>query len=349
MRQLWFDLRKSLQQAEETIEGQEASESSTPLDPWLVLDMGNARLWFTPVNAPRPRTVCVRATNTGGPPPPQQPGPPYRHSLTEPGPDGECLLDRLRTAARQGHRWLVVDVSLSPQLHTAAAYATDTVPDTAIWTPAWLATGDLGPYPGQIAHGYQHNGAVIPRFTADTVARIAADADGRAMSDPERAADLLVLRDYGSGLEVLVVRAAAMSTGGLARLGEVAPVGMRRITADADGWYRLIDDRWLWRHAAPLTLAGRPRAKGHVPGSDVFEPDGLGGSRCTVCEATGYDIAYEQMPSMAGYGIDTVIWCRICRSSDSYTQEVGGISHRVVWPPILDSVPTVVGGEVTRR
>ncbi|RKF22815.1 hypothetical protein [Micromonospora globbae] len=335
MRQLWFDLRASLRQADETIAGHRAGTG----EPWLVVDVVDPRLWFTPVNAPRPRSVMIAAVHRDGPPAPQVPQPLYRQPLTAPGSDGTSLLDRLRAAAWQGHRWLVIDTSTPPQVYTAASYDADTVPDTAVWTPAWLAAGDLGPYPGQIAHGYQHHGFAVARFTAQTLAWIAADADARAASFPQRPADLLVLRDYGSGVEVLVVRAAGMSTGGLTRRGE-APVGMRRITADADGWYRLADDRWPWRHAdSPITAPRRQRGAGQAPGPDVFEPHGPDDVRCTVCGATGYDIAHDEAPSMAGYGTDTTTWCRICRSADSYAEEIGWTSRRAIWPPAADPAP----------
>ncbi|PZG13451.1 hypothetical protein C1I95_23650 [Micromonospora craterilacus] len=219
-------------------------------------------------------------------------------------------------------------------MRTEAAYLTDTVPDSAAWTPAYLTTGDLGPYPGQIAHGYQHNDSVIARFTAETVARIAADASARSLSNPEQPADLLVLRDYGSGVEVLAISTPGTPTGGLARPDEPTAVGLRQFTADADGWYRLADNRWRWRHVAatpPSHTGGGSRSSA----PEVFEPDGPDAMRCSVCGATGYDIAYDEVPSMAGHGVDTTIWCRICRCADMFAEEVGWTSRRTIWPPVL--------------
>lgn len=350
MRKLWFDLRESIGQAERTIADYTAGRTSEPPEPWLVLDLADARLWFTPVNAPRPRGVAIAATHDDGPPFGAGSLPLYRQPLTEPNPDRESTLDQLRAAAQQGHRWLVADASTPTRLHTAAAYDTDTPPETATWTPGWLATGDLGPYPGQIAHGYQHHGSVIPRFTRATVQRITTDTNARAIrsSEPDADADLLVLRHHGSGMEMFVVRVPGASPSGLAHGGESSVVGMRQLTADPDGWYRLIDDRWPWQHATPPTL---PPSRGHgerrAREPEVFEPDGPDGSRCTVCGAAGYDIAYQELPSMAGYGTDRTMSCRICRSSDSYAEEIGWSTRRAIWPPVLDSAPAA-DGEVTR-
>ncbi|MBF9134739.1 hypothetical protein I0C86_38285 [Plantactinospora sp. S1510] len=344
MRKLWFELRRSLQQAEEAIASHQASELK---EPWLILDVRNARLWFTPANAPRPRSVAVPAAHGDGPMSAGELWPLYRQPLTEPDPDHESMLDQLRAAAGQGHRWLVADLSTPTRLYTAAAYDTDTVPQTAHWTPAWLATGDLGPYPGQTAHGYQHNGSLVARFTRPTVQRIASDANARALRSPDRDADLLVLRHSDSSMEMFVVRAPAAPTDGLAPATFV--VGMRRLTADSDGWYRLTDDRWPWRQAIPPTLPpSRRRGERHQHEPDVFEPDeGPTGSRCTVCGATGYDIAYLELPSMAGAGTDTTESCRICGSSESFAQEVGWSSRRAIWPPVLTA--TAADREATRQ
>ncbi|MEU4592312.1 hypothetical protein [Micromonospora aurantiaca (nom. illeg.)] len=346
MRKLWFDLRQSLQQAEETAADHRGDRTSAPLEPWLVLDVRTAHLWFTPVDAPRPRSVAVAATHIDGPPPVGEPSPPYRQPLTEPHPACDTTLDRLRAAAGQGHRWLVADLSTPPRLHTAAAYDTSTPPTTAVWTPAWLASGDLGPYPGQTAHGYQHHGSAVARFTRATVQRIAADANARALRFPERDADLLVLRHHGSGMEMFVLRAPGAPTGGPAPEPFVG--GVRQLAADPDGWYQLTDDRFPWRQATPPTLPpSRSRPGLHQREPDVFEPhDGPTGSRCTVCGATGYDIAYQELPSMAGFGTDAAMSCRICGSSESFAKEIGWSSRRAIWPPVLP--PTGPVEEVTR-
>lgn len=351
MRKLWFDLRESIGQAEETLAQGQVRHTSEPFEPWLVLDVNHARLWFTPIDAPRPRSATVAATHRDGPPPADGPWPLFRQPLTEGDTNGESVLDRLHDAARQGHRWLVAEASMPLRLYTAAVYDTDTVPETAIWTPAWLAAGELGPYPGEVAHGYQHHGSVLARFTWETVERIAADAQAHAARCPEQAANLLVLRDYGSGPEVFLVRAAGMPSGDLARLGKPPTVGMRHITADSDGRYRLTDDRWSWRHATPPAAASYNRQEGrHVPGPeafeleasepDIFESDRPCGSRCTVCGASGYDIAYEEFPSMVGYGTDITIWCRICRSTESYAEEICWTYRHAVWPPVLHPAPS---------
>ena len=326
MRKLWFDLRASLRQAEDTVVSQAES-----LDPWLVLDVDTARLWFTPFDAPRPRSTTVAATHTDGPPPADGPWPLRRQPLTTPDTGGG-ILERLRTAARQGHRWLVVDASTPMRLATAAAYDTDTPAHSAVWTPAWLATGDLGPYPGQTAHGYEHHGHLIARFRAETVQRIAADANARALRRGWWDADLLVLCGYGSGMEMFVVRAP---TAGLADQSLVVPV-----SADSDGWYRLVGDRWPWRQATPPAPAPHRGGRCHESGPEVFVPDGPDGVRCTVCGATGYDIAYQELPSMAGYGTDTTMSCRICGSSESFAEQVGWSDRRVIWPPILNPTST---------
>ncbi|MFB6393553.1 hypothetical protein [Polymorphospora lycopeni] len=329
-RQLWFDLRETLRQAETTIAG----PTGEPGEPWLVVDTAAGRLWFTPVNAPRPRSATVTAVHDDGPRP-SRPWPPYRQPLTEPGPDDTSLLDRLHAAAREGHRWLVIDPTTPPQLHTAAAYDTATVPATATWTPAYLAAGELGPYPGEIAAGYQYNGCVIARFRLEAVERIAADAHARTW--PGQTADLLVRRGYGNRTEVFMAHAAGSidaPTPGQPEVGNET-LRMRRVTAVTDGWYVLVSDLCSWRQVDPPMVQTRHHR--HAPEQDLFEPDGPHGSRCTVCGATGYDIADQALPSMAGYGSDTTTWCRICRSSESLLQEIGWVNRRAMWPPSMDA------------
>ncbi|MEU5554287.1 hypothetical protein ABZ738_31400 [Micromonospora sp. NPDC047793] len=339
MRKLWFGLREAIAQAEETNAGYTAGETHEPLEPWLVLNTVGARLWFTAVNAPRPRSATIAATHDDGPPPGAESIPLYRQPLTEPDTDGKEPLDQLRAAARQGHRWLVVDTSMPPRLYTAAAYDTDRVPETAVWTPAWIATGDLGPYPGQVAHGYRHNGSVIPRLRRETVQRIAADSNARAFRHPEQDADLLVLRHHDSRIEMFVVRAPGANN--LGHHNETFVVETRQLTAGPDGWFRATDGRWPWRHASPPALPPeRRRGERHQHEPDVFEANGPDGIRCTVCGATGYDIAHQELPSMAGFGTDTTTSCRICGSSETYAEEIGWSSHRAVWPPALAPAPT---------
>ncbi|WP_018909213.1 hypothetical protein [Salinispora arenicola] len=339
MRELWFDLREAIARAEETITGYTAGTTNEPPEPWLVLDIPGARLWFTAVNAPRPRSGAIAAVHDDGPPPRAGAFPLYRQPLTEPDIDGENTLDQLRAAARQGHRWLVVDTSVPPRLRTAAAYDTDRVPETAVWTPGWLATGDLGPYPGQVAHGYQHNGSAVFRLTGETVQRIAADSNARPFKFPEQDADLLVLRHHDSSIEMFVVRVPGANT--LGHHNEPFVVETRQLTAGPDGWYRLTAGRWPWRHASPPALpTARRRGQRRQHEPDVFEAEGPDGSRCTVCGATGYDIAHQELPSMAGYGTDTTTSCRICGSSETCAEEIGWSSHRTVWPPVLDPSPT---------
>lgn len=132
-----------------------------------------------------------------------------------------------------------------------------------------------------------------------------------------------------------MVRAPATLAGHAPR-DESSAVGVRHVTVDPGGWYRLTDDRWAWRHATPPALPpDRERGAHNEHESDVFESTGRDGSRCTVCGATGYDIAYEELPSMAGYGTDTTMSCRICHSSQSYAEEIGWSSRRTTWPPTL--------------
>ncbi|MFI6163072.1 hypothetical protein ACIA59_24360 [Micromonospora haikouensis] len=348
MRKLWFDLRETLAQIEKTVAGHTAGGTSEPSDPWLVLDIAEARLWITPVNAPRPRSATIAATHDDGQPSAVGSIPLYRQPLSEPDTDDENTLDRLQAAAQQGHRWLVVDASFQPRLSTTATYDTETPPDAAVWTPAYLAAGDLGPYPGHIAHGYQHNGSVIPRFTRETVQRIAADTNAHAASTSEGDADLLVLRHHASGIEVFVVRVPGAPPGGHTHGGQTSVVEKRQLTADPDNRYRLTGARWTWRHATSPTLQSK-RSRGERPTHepDVFEQDGPDSNMCTVCGATGYDIAHQELPSMAGYGTDRTTSCRICRSSESYLEEIGWSSHRAIWPPVLEPAPTA-GEEVTR-
>ncbi|WJK33154.1 hypothetical protein [Solwaraspora sp. WMMA2065] len=335
MRKLWFDLRRTLQRAEEATARPPAARTGTPPTAWLVLHPDTAQLWITADTTPRPGDVAVVATHIDRTPPAGEQTPPYRQPLTEPDPNRDTTLDLLRAAARQGHRWLVADPSTPARLHTAAAYDTDNPPHAAVWTPAWLTTGDLGPYPGQTAHGYQHNGSLTARFTRTTLQRIAADTNTHAIRSPRPDTDLLVLRDDRSGMRMFVVRTPAPSA--VDPTPQASVVAVRRLTADPEGWYRLTDGRWPWRQATP---PADQRGDRHRHDPDVFEQHpGPTGSRCTVCGATGYDIAHEQAPSMTGHGTDNTIRCRICGSSETDATEIGRISRRAAWPPAIDPTP----------
>ncbi|TDB84085.1 hypothetical protein E1091_17770, partial [Micromonospora fluostatini] len=251
MRTLWFDLRESIGRIENAIAGHQAGRARPP---WLVLDLSAAQVWCTPVTGPPPYQAAVVATHVNGPPPADTEWPFCWLPVTRPDADGHRLIDHLRVAAGQGHRWLVADIDATSRwLRTAAVYDTAALPDIAVWAPAWLTAGDLGPYPGQIAHGYAHHGAVVARFTAATLRRIAADTDAHARRFPTRDADLLLLHDDGTHLEAVLVRAAAGPAGGITRLAPGTDVA--HVRADSDGWYRLTDRRWPWRHTAPTPVA----------------------------------------------------------------------------------------------
>ncbi|MGI5214845.1 hypothetical protein [Plantactinospora sp. CA-290183] len=335
IRQLWFDLLEALHLAEEVAVGEHVPHGAQDApQPWLVLDVNTGGLWFTPHDAPRPRSRRLSVVHADGPVPRQE-WPLYRRSLTEPDPDGANVLQQLRDAASDGRRWLVLDASIPPRLHTLAAYETDTAPARATWIPAYLTIGGLGPYPGQIARGYQHSGAPVARFEPQTVVRIAVDSDARAARDPERPADLLVLRDYGNGLEAFLMRAAgAVRDLDYGQPAATTPVGMKPIHVDGDGWYPIVDNRWRATQVRPPMIRSSGTDE-HLTNPPVFGSHAPGGARCTVCGASGYDIAYQELPSTAGYGTDTSIWCRICGSSVSFAEEVGWATRRAVWPPTL--------------
>jgi hypothetical protein len=348
IRRLWFDLPQALRLAEQTADGATSdAEPHSPPAPWLVLDANNARLWFTPLNAPRPRSPHLAAVHDDGDQPDRpQTWPLYRQPLDERDTEDMTVLDRLRAAAADGHRWLTVDAAIPARVSTEAVYETGTVPGRARWVPAYVQVGDLGPYPAQIASGYHWQHGVIPRFDRQVVAHIAADTQARALRTPNRAAEQVIVDGAEGNLEVFLVRLPDIvaNQDGARLLPIGAKVELEKVAADPDGWYPVAACRWRWDAVLPpMRLAPIIDSDGAwVP---VFEPEGPDGdSRCTVCGATGYDIAHHEVPSMAGYDMDATTRCRICRSAESTGPVYGWTSQRAIWPP-ASGQPNPVAGQ----
>jgi hypothetical protein len=167
------------------------------------------------------------------------------------------------------------------------------------------------------------------------VAHIAADTQARAVRTPNRAAEQVIVDGAEGNLEVFLVRLPVIvaNQDGARLLPIGARVELEKVAADSDGWYPVAACRWRWDAVEPpMRIA--PIIDSDGAWVSVFEPDGPDGdSRCTVCGATGYDIAHQEVPSMAGYGMDATTWCRICRSAESTGPVHGSTSQRAIWPP----------------
>ena len=96
------------------------------------------------------------------------------------------VMHQIRTAGHRGHSWISIHLDSRDQ-HLISPYAIRTatghdevVPAAARWRPAMVTCPELGDsaYPAQIPDGYTTTtGHALPRFTRDTIGRIAADLD----------------------------------------------------------------------------------------------------------------------------------------------------------------------------
>jgi hypothetical protein len=340
-RRLWFDLAATLRLAEHTRTSIDfIAVAGIPDAPCLIADTGvPARLWSNalpqpaaPTTPPQPDELVAAhvddASRRGGT------HPSYCLPLTESDEhSGVPLLDLMRRGACEGDRWFTIDADTTPpHCSTRAAYHTSRVPVGADWMPALVGTDRLGPYPGQIARGYHYDDAVLPRFDIDTVRRIAADTE--TLSDCGEVEVVVVAHDAAGGPHVVLLRGpgSAVQPDGSRPLRVHAIWDVDEITADADGMFGVGACAWPWRRIdPPVQETSALRGDTRVP---VFEPDRPdGGSLCTVCGATGYDIADQQVPSMAGYGHDHTTRCRVCGSSETTGPIYHWQARRAVWPP----------------
>jgi hypothetical protein len=339
-RRLWFDLAATLRLAEHTRTSIDfIAVAGIPDAPCLIADTGvPARLRSNAL--PQPGELehlgelpAAHVDEPGR----DDTSASYCLPLTEPDEhNGVPLLDLLRRGTRQGDRWFTIDAdtaNLRPS--TRGAYHTSTVPGGAEWIPALVATGQLGPYPAQVARGYHHDGAVIARFDLDAVRRIAADTQTLASRSAGGDVEVIVIAyDADDGPHVVAVHGpgTTVQTDGSRPLRVHARWDVDEITGDADGMFGIDVGSWPWRRVdPPMRETSALRCDTWAP---VFEPDGPdGGSRCTVCGATGYDIADQQVPSMAGYGHDHTTRCRVCGSSETTGPIYHWQARRAVWPP----------------
>jgi DNA processing protein len=101
----------------------------------------------------------------------------------------------------------------------------------ARWEPAWVVLRGVGdPYPALVADLLSPEGWVIPRFDADTIARIAADWDR-------------ITARGGDATGTIRIRLIDGAVHQIQRAG-TPEESVNIIAADADGYYRL--DGWSW-------------------------------------------------------------------------------------------------------
>ena len=239
--------------------------------------------------------------------------------LTHPDPDdemwgGPALLDQLRHAVAGGACWFSLDVHADAAVEYATRRTREvaTAPAEATWVPAWVAAGDLGPYPAQVARGYHRPGGhLFARFRRDIAWWIALDC--RCQPARQRPAEGIRV----TGEQVTLIRHPG--TGG----EFVVP-----LTADPDRWWRLDSDAWPW------TLADDESGTGaDEPLCQTWGPDGE--QRCTVCHAVD-DFDGGELPSMVGYGCDTWTRCRRCGSTETSDPMFGPHTNPAPWPPPPD-------------
>jgi hypothetical protein len=245
-----------------------------------------------------------------------RPTPAYYLRLTHPdgdddGSNGPTLLELLRASRHAA--WFTVDVEDDQTARYAARVSreVDDVPGDATWLPARVQTEQLGPYPGQIAHGYHRpGGAVFARFSRDVAWWIA--LDWRHLPAAKRPAEairvtgdqLARIHQPGSGQE------------------HVEPL------AASGGWWRIDGDAWPWT----VTDDDGDAWPGTPELSETLGPDG---ERCGVCHAVN-EFDHHELPSMVGYGLDTSIRCRRCGSTESTDPMFGAHTRRAAWPPPRD-------------
>ncbi|GAB3852321.1 hypothetical protein ACFPIJ_42190 [Dactylosporangium cerinum] len=315
-RRLWFDLHATVLHAEHAL--------TRAAHPALILRDGPRPLLDSngiPMFTATPATRALHTddlTTTGdavtdiavrlGPDRPLRLPLQTRSSLT-----GTPLRDLLRRGAHDGHRWCTVD------LDTAGLRAVTTEPvrdgqppASAVWRDAHLTAAGLSTYPGQTCPGYRLHGGAPARFATDVLRRIIADT---SCSHTTGCPVFTVVED---GVTWLVDE-----------IGDRTPA-----TAADDGWCCVAHP------ALPWTATAVPD-----PEPDAvfgYGPDGSS-EQCGVCGAVN-ETSYHELPSMAGYDLDTVLTCTICGSADVTDPIFGARPRPKPWPPQPETQPEPSNG-----
>jgi hypothetical protein len=196
--------------------------------------------------------------------------------LAEPGHAGRTLLEDRRADAANGARWFVLDSDADHVTFGTHFTREDRPAPTATWIPARVEIPDLlGPYQAQIADGRTWNGWAIPRFTAETAARIATDTQ------------TLAARHAPDEIQIVRLRVEIVSHAGTPQ------EEVETITADPDGLFPIGAFAWTWevRHGDPPTPAGAaaPAAPAPDPGDRVDQTACL----CPECNACGQGLGAQ--------------------------------------------------------
>jgi len=196
--------------------------------------------------------------------------------LTEPDHTGRALLEDLRADAAHGARWFVLDVdSDHVTFETRLTREDRPSPGAATWIPARVEiAGLLGPYDAQIADGRTWNGWAIPRFTAETAARMATDTQA------------LAVRHAPDVIQIVRLRVEIVSHAGTPR------EEVETVEADADGLFPIGAYAWTWeaRHGDPPTAsAGAPT----TPAPDGRDRVDQAACLCPECNACGQGLGAQ--------------------------------------------------------
>jgi hypothetical protein len=185
------------------------------------------------------------------------------------------------------------------------------LPAGVSWLPACVTSGELGPYPAQIAAGYhRRGGSAFARFSRDVAWWIALDIGHLPRS-----------RQPVEAIHVVGERVQRIP----------AATGGERAEPDAgaaDGWWRIDGPAWPWTVADHHDECDAPSEP------SLTQTWGPGGDqeRCVVCHAVD-DLDHDEMPSMVGYGRDTWTRCRRCGSTETTDPMFGIRVHPAPWPP----------------
>jgi hypothetical protein len=316
-RRLWFDLHATVLHAEHAlIRATDNPSRRDPTEPALILDGSSSPLLTSNGIPPLRATPAVPALHIDHLDPAGRPertpdaigaGPSRLPLATRSPLTGQPLRDLLRRGAHAGHAWFTVDVDTAGLRAVATGSARDLQDDEAVaddttWYDAELSAAGLGMYLGQTCAGYRRHGGVLARFQPTVVQRLVADT---RCSHSTVSGFFVAEEDEHRWL--------------------VDDIGDRaELRADADGWCQIAHPALAWT-AIRIVADARPEP---VFGWDEH-PDM---ERCRVCGAIN-EIDYQEMPSMAGYGVDTASTCTICGSSDVGDPMFGSHAHPKPWPP----------------
>ncbi|MGC4851836.1 hypothetical protein ACLQ24_00200 [Micromonospora sp. DT4] len=150
------------------------------------------------------------------------------------------VIDTIREGVQRKHHWFWVDTTGRwPFPCGTADHRDEIVPDTATWIPATVTSRAVHGhrYPALVADGYLGAGGVLPRFTRETAAEIAADL-ARLNEDGELMPGEFPTMRFDGDVAVISWQQHSLT--------DERVLEIDRCHRDAEGLYAIGAYQWTW-------------------------------------------------------------------------------------------------------